>query len=58
MCILCVEFQKGKLNIQEARKALTELTSEKNMSSEDFWHYIELFESQDLEKQLEKYKEK
>ena len=41
MCVVCVEFAKGKLNFSEARKALAEIA----LNSKDLEHVQEVFET-------------
>ena len=48
MCLMCFEIMKGRMTIQEGRKALSELvkTTEKE---EDLAHYLELAKLSDEE---------
>lgn len=58
MCLLCAQWQKEKMNIQEVRQALTELVVHTpGQKDDDFKHHMELFFSDDLEKELRKYGE-
>ena len=37
MCLICVEFNKGKLSIREAYSNLLEMYSEEDEHSKDVW---------------------
>lgn len=45
MCAVCVEFQKGKLTPQEARRALTELIQ--STQDMDLEHVVDVLETLD-----------
>lgn len=55
MCMLCIEYQKGKMNIQEVRDALRELTAENNSGDPNFWHYVDIDEAADIEETLNEF---
>jgi len=57
MCLLCIEFQQGKITIVEVRKTLIELTSDNNITNKDFWHFVKLDEADKLEEELRKYEQ-
>lgn len=60
MCMLCVEFQKGRMNIREAKSALTELVRGVKMDNENFWHLTDLDETKtedEFTKLMKEYKE-
>lgn len=40
MCLICVEFNKGKLSIREAYTNLTEVYSEEDEHTKDVWRML------------------
>lgn len=44
MCIVCVQWEKEKLNATEALRALGEMMRSTNEYSEDYEHYLEVSE--------------
>ena len=57
MCLLCVEFQKGNMTIQEAVRALDEIINDPEaVKSADWWHMVGLDEADNLEEMLSEYK--
>jgi hypothetical protein len=56
---MCIEFQKGRMNIREAKRNLTELIDTVDPEDrERVKHLRELYMSDDLEAELKKHKEK
>lgn len=53
MCIICTEWQKEKLNLQEARNAAKEMFSAAELGSEEEEHYLDLLQAidEDLKKE-------
>ena len=59
MCLMCIEFQKGRMTLQEAKNNLRELilTVDKGMTLEELEHLDALHFAEDMTDEMFKYKE-
>ncbi|MDB4330402.1 hypothetical protein N9948_01630 [bacterium] len=58
MCLMCVEYQKNRMNITEVKKALRELVITANPSDSNYDHVMDLYHAENLEEYMWNYKDK